>query len=69
VTETDIALLQRARAEREKARAVWEESEARWRQTVLEVAARSHSVRETAKVAGISPDTITQWRKPPKQSK
>jgi transposase len=37
-------------------------ADANWRQVVLDVAARS-SVRAAAKVAGISPDTITQWKK------
>lgn len=55
VTVQDAELIRHARAERALA-------EANWRRTVLEVAARS-SIREAAKVAGISPETITQWKK------
>jgi hypothetical protein len=56
VTTEDADLIQVARAQKAAA-------DANWRRVVVEVAERSRSVRETAKVAGISPDTITQWKK------
>ncbi|MDF2578425.1 MAG: hypothetical protein K0S49_4 [Microbacterium sp.] len=56
VTEHDHELLAQARAQKA-------EADANWRRVVLEVAARSGSIRETAKAAGISPDTITEWKK------
>jgi hypothetical protein len=55
VTSEDADLIKQARAQKVAA-------DANWRRVVLDVATRS-SVRETAKVAGISPDTITQWKK------
>jgi hypothetical protein len=55
VTSEDADLIKQAHAEKVAA-------DANWRRVVLDVATRS-SVRETAKVAGISPDTITQWKK------
>jgi transposase len=55
VTTEDADRIQAARAQKAAA-------DANWRTVVLDVAARS-SIRETAKVAGISPDTITQWKK------
>ena len=56
MTTEDADRIQAARAQKAAA-------DANWRRVVLEVAERSRSVRETAKVAGISPDTITQWKK------
>jgi hypothetical protein len=55
VTSEDADLIKQAHAEKVAA-------DANWRRVVLDVTTRS-SVRETAKVAGISPDTITQWKK------
>jgi transposase len=55
VTTQDAERIEAARAQKTAA-------EHHWRQTVLDVAARS-SVRAAAKEAGISPDTITQWKK------
>jgi hypothetical protein len=55
VTPEDADLIEQARAQKTAA-------DANWRRVVLDVAARS-SVRETAKTARISPDTITQWKK------
>lgn len=58
VTPEDADLIEQARAQKAAA-------DANWRQVILDVASRS-SIRETAKTARISPDTITQWKKPPK---
>jgi transposase len=55
VTETDIALLERARAAKDAA-------DAEWQAVILALAERS-SIREAAKAARISPDTIVRWRR------
>jgi hypothetical protein len=55
VTEDDIARIEAARTAKA-------EADANWRNVVLEIAARS-SVRAAAREAGISPDTIMQWKK------
>ena len=55
VTQQDADLIEAARAQRDAA-------DENWRAVVLEVAARS-SVREAAKVARISPNTIMLWKK------
>jgi DNA-binding MurR/RpiR family transcriptional regulator len=44
------------------ARAQAETAEAEYHAIVVEVTARS-SIRETAKAAGVSPDTIVRWRR------
>jgi hypothetical protein len=56
VTDDDIARIERARAAKESA-------DTEWQATVLALAERS-SIREAAKAAGISPDTIVRWRRP-----
>lgn len=55
VTQQDADRIAQARAAKDAA-------EANWRAVILDVTTRS-SIRETAKEAGISPDTITQWKK------
>jgi len=55
VTATDHELIRAARTRRDIA-------EREFRETVLAVASRS-SVRETAKAAAVSPDTISRWKR------
>jgi transposase-like protein len=55
VTEDDIARIEQVRVAKETA-------DADWQTAVLALAERS-SIREAAKVAGISPDTIVRWRR------
>lgn len=57
VSEEDAERIERARAAKAHA-------DANWRAVVLEVAGRS-SIRATAKVAGVNPDTIVEWKKQP----
>ena len=59
MSDDDQALLRRARAERDSTVA---EAEAKFRQTVLEVEARSTSQRAVAEGAGISTNTLTRWK-------
>lgn len=55
VTENDLELIEQARAAKDTA-------DAQWQAAVLALAERS-SIREAAKAAGISPDTIVRWRR------
>ena len=60
VSDDDQALLRKARAERDSTVA---EAEAKFRQTVLEVEARSNSQRAVTEAAGISTNTLTRWKR------
>lgn len=55
VSAEDLEAIQTARARRDAA-------ERDFRQTVVDVTTRS-SVRETAKAAEVSPDTISRWKR------
>ena len=55
VSDEDHERIRAARAQRDQA-------EAAFRATVLDVTTRS-SVRETAKAAHVSPDTIVRWKR------
>ena len=59
VSDADYELLRKARAERDSSIA---EAEAKFRQTVLEVEARSTSQRAVTEAAGISTNTLTRWK-------
>lgn len=62
VSADDEDAIRRARAEMEAREAEFRRGEAAFRRVVVDVATRS-SDRETAKVAHVSTNTLTRWKR------